>query len=63
MHKRLRLGPAYIYIYIVKMNKKKKTFTIFFNISLFFTEIVKESMIPPNGTLRDDVLKRPIFQL
>ena len=50
---------------IVKMNNEKNSylFTIFFDISLSFTEIVKESVTEPNGTLRIDILKRPIFQL
>ena len=27
----------------------------------YFAEIVKESVIEPNGTLRSDILKRPFF--
>ena len=44
MHKRSRLGPVYIYIYIVKRNNEKSSYsyTIFFDISLFFTEIVRD---------------------
>ena len=59
---------TYIYMYIevctyciysITQSRNNQHFNpfsnIFFDFSLFFTEIVKESMIQPNGTLRVDI--------
>ena len=29
----------------------------------YFVEIVRESVTEPNGSLRVDILKRPVFQM
>ena len=29
----------------------------------YFVEIVREKVIEPNGSLRVDILKRPVFQM